>query len=58
MTKDDLDKLQRLIVVQHEGIIYCPIPKVKEHFIIRAKQVSNCYMQEEKTDRLSVRMFG
>ena len=29
--------------------------------MIRAKRVSNCYMQEKKTDRLSVlsvRMFG
>ena len=25
---------------------------------IRAKRVSNCYMQEKKTDRLSVLTFG
>lgn len=39
VTQDTLKKLQGVIVLQDEGIVYCPIPKVME-WITHTAQVT------------------
>ena len=29
VTEDTLEKLQNVVVLEREGVVYCPVPKVK-----------------------------
>ena len=42
VTEDTLDKLRNMVVLEREGVVYCPVPKVNgrhANLIVRAEGV-------------------